>query len=162
MICRARIPIRLGYSTGFFSRSYWRLTHPRVQERFRAEKSQGEYDLDLTEYFIACITGRSPRGRPLSELEIPFNLEAGRKALAPLRLDGLPFVLIHPGGNEKQSPRSQTYLEIIDNIRGQAQLEILVSVGPLARDEPGSTSLARAAPHADSANILKDEAIRIG
>ncbi len=133
---RHRIPFRLGYCPGRISRTFFLLSHPVIQERYRPTQSEAHYNLNLAQEFLKHWAGSRGDWQHQS-IVLPVIEEAKRQALRILDSWGVSphsFVVIHPGGNEDYSAIARYYFPFIDELQKQNALKIFLSEGPMARD----------------------------
>ena len=132
------------------------------QKRSDAIKSEAEYNLDLANLLVEEITGTTHPIHP-SKIEIPVDEEARIGAIAVLR--ELPisashdFIIFHPGMRGSAANLSPAkYLELINRAEARWELPVILSIGPILRDQEIADFILTAKP---SLRVIRDLEISV-
>lgn len=144
---------RAGMRVGIYSKpwSFFLYSDGVRQRRSEALKSEAEYNLDLAKHFVARILGKAPEYRKPA-LEIPIDPNAELEAKEHLLQIGIkvgePFSLFHPGMRGSAinlSPKQ--YLDLIDRAENKWGDPVVLSIGPVLRDQEISKTILSAKPY---------------
>lgn len=121
------------------------------QRRSKAEKNEAEYNLDLAQILVTKLTGKSVSYvKPTIEIPTDEDLRAeAEDHLRGLGIDPLKsFTVFHPGmrGSALNLNPNQ-YLELLDLAEKNWVGPVLLSIGPVLRDQEMSETLLKAKPY---------------
>lgn len=145
-----------------FSRSVFSFSHGVFQRRSRAEKSEGEYSLELARRLASVYGLRGQLETP--PVEIPPTEREVQLAEGALRERGVnrPFVVMHPGmGGSALNASVEQYAEWIRQITGWFPGALIgLSVGPAPADREMAEKLQREFSTVPRFENLKLEVLR--
>ncbi len=131
---RAGVPVRVGLLSK--PSSFLLYNAGEVQHRSRAERGEGEYNLDLVKDLVSRLGLEKNASVPL--IELPKNENASDEAassLAARGIKGKSFLLCHPGmGGSALNLSAARYLALVDDLAKKSGLRVLFSEGPNDRD----------------------------
>lgn len=145
----ARIPVRVGLFSKAWSFALY--SDGMRQRRSRAEKNEAIYNLELAQFFLRRLIGRAPMYDD-PHIVLGGDERSAEKASERLEDIGMdptkPFILFHPGmGGSAVNPSANKYLEMIDAVEKETHLPVVVSIGPVIRDQELSSHILKAKPY---------------
>lgn len=146
---RAKIPVRVGLLSKPWS--FFLFSNALRQRRSLSEKNEALYNLELTRFFLKQLEGVAPESlEPRISLVADENSQ--QEALERLRdigvKEGTRFVLFHPGmGGSAVNPSAEKYLQMIDTVEEKKHFPVVLSIGPLVRDQELASQILQRKPY---------------
>ncbi len=128
----ARVPLRVGPFSKLISLLV--LNRGQWQRRSRGERNEAQYNLDLTRHLLESLHVAIPEIPPVS---IAINESEAQKAKKLLESKGVrgPYYVVHPGmGGSALNPSASHYEKIIKTVLQKTGRQVVVTVGPAAKD----------------------------
>lgn len=159
---RAQIPVRVG----LFSKpwSFLLYSNGLRQKRSLSEQNEAVYNLELAQFFLKQIKGTAPQYLN-PQITLSGDARSVRKAherLSDIGMDShKPFILFHPGmGGSAVNPSAAKYLEMIDAVEKTTRLPVVVSIGPVARDQELAATILQQKPYLKVIRLLELPVLR--
>lgn len=159
---KAQIPVRVG----LFSKpwSFVLYSNGLRQKRSLAQKNEAVYNLELAQFFLNQVVGVAAKWE---EPHIQLMGDAQSAVEAKERLEDIgmdpaePFILFHPGmGGSAVNPSAAKYLEMMDAVEKQSGIPVVLSIGPLKRDQDLAAMILKAKPYLKTIRHLELSVLR--
>jgi ADP-heptose:LPS heptosyltransferase len=132
---RTGIPTRVGNYSKL--RSFLSLSHGMRQRRALGQKSEAEYNLDLSTLFLATL-GKSGEYQPapITLPVVPLGVQEAGQALKRAGVNpGDPFWVAHPGmGGSALNLSPAAYVRLLDSLAPTQKGPLLLTLGPAEAD----------------------------